>query len=222
MAIRMSELLADASQQLRFEPTPKRVRAYLDGVVAVDSTRAVLVWEPHWVVPAYAVPSRDLRIPPAPLGSSTRGRGARLDDSALEGYVLLEFDSFDLWQEEDQDIVAHPRDPYHRVDVRASSRHVRVEFDGELLAESDRPVLIFETGMPVRYYLPREDIRIDLIPCDTSTTCAYKGRAAYFSAEVGGRLLENLAWTLPEPFPEGLGTEGRIAFFNDRVDVITG
>jgi uncharacterized protein (DUF427 family) len=219
MAIELSILLAGAADQLRYEPTPKRIRAFLDGRPAVDTTRALLVWEPHHVVPAYAVPRDELNIELAERREGARGSGVRLQHSELDGYALLDFDSFDEWQEEDDVIVAHPHDPFHRVDLRASSRRVRITFDGQVIAESSRPVMLFETLMPVRFYLPREDVRVPLVRSDTSTTCAYKGRAAYFSARLGDRMLEDIAWTLPEPLPEGFGTEGRIAFFNERVDI---
>lgn len=134
--------------------------------------------------------------------------------------MLLDLRSFDGWLEEDDEIVAHPHDPFHRIDVRASSRHVRIEVDGEVLAESARPVMLFETLLPTRFYLPREDIRVELAPSDTVTWCAYKGRAAYFSPVVGGRCRTDLAWTIAEPLAEGRQVEGLVAFFNERVDIV--
>jgi len=241
MSILVRGLLTAAVGELRHEPTAVRVRAALAGATVVDSVQAVLVWEPGQVVPAYAVPEADIRtaLSPAPvrdgdrraahtadgepvlvIGEGRNGSGLRLDDPDLAGYVLLDFTSFDAWWEEDEPISAHPHDPFHRIDVRASSRHVRIELDGHALAESSRVMMLFETLLPTRFYVPREDVVVRLEPSDTHTACAYKGRAAYFSARVGGRLVRDLAWTLPEPLPEGERVGGLVAFFNEHVDVV--
>lgn len=139
----------------------------------------------------------------------------RPDDPDLADYVVLDFSAFE-WQEEDEPIVSHPHDPFHRIDILASGRHVRIESDGRLLAESNRPLLLFETHLPVRYYLPREDIVADLADSDTVSYCAYKGRAAYFSVPDGPR---DVAWTYRDPLPDGKRVRDRICFFDERVDV---
>src|SRR5215207_517942 len=143
------------------------------------------------------------------------GAGFRPDDTELADYVVLDFNAFDEWLEEDQPVLSHPREPYHRVDVRRSSRTVRVKLDGVVLAESSRPSFVFETGLPTRFYLPREDIVAELEPSDLRTTCAYKGRAIYFSA--GGR--KNLMWSYPEPLPDARELAGLVAVYDDLVDV---
>ena len=136
---------------------------------------------------------------------------------ALAGYVFLDFRGFDAWYEEDERNVAHPRDPFHRIDIVHSSRHVRVELDGEVLAESSSPYLLFEPPLPVRYYLPPEDVRTDLLePTDTRSFCAYKGQASYLSAP--GE--PDVAWTYPAPLREAAEVTDRIAFFNERVDLV--
>ena len=239
--------------QLRYEPTEKRIRARLGGETAVDSRRAVLVWEPRRVVPSYAVPVADLRgalepdareparsespvlHPGIPFevhsiaGEALVVRGSRGEDTArafrpadpdLADYVILDFYGFDAWFEEDEEIRGHPRDPFHRVDVRRSSRSVRVELDGEVLAETSRPTVVFETNLPVRFYLPPEDVRGDRRPTEKRTYCAYKGQASYWSFEVNGRPVENLAWTYEEPLPDATAVAGLIAFFDERVDVV--
>jgi uncharacterized protein (DUF427 family) len=129
---------------------------------------------------------------------------------------VLDFDAFDSWLEEDDEVVSHPRDPFHRVDVRRSSRHVRVERDGQLLAESTRPTLVFETALPVRTYLPPDDVRLDLLePSPTRTACAYKGRATYRSFGT----VPDIAWTYEHPLPDAAELTGLVAFFDERVDL---
>ncbi|ULE34780.1 DUF427 domain-containing protein [Mycobacterium sp. IDR2000157661] len=139
----------------------------------------------------------------------------RPEDPDLADYVVLDFDSFE-WREEDEPILSHPRDPFKRIDVLASSRHVRIEVDDTLLAESSRPMLLFETMLPVRFYLPREDVKVRLQHSDTVSFCAYKGRASYFSVPDGPR---DVAWTYHEPLHDGEPVRDRICFFDERVDV---
>ena len=121
-------------------------------------------------------------------GQDRPGAGFVLEDPVLAGYVVLDFRAFDGWYEEEEPNVGHPRDPFHRIDVLASSRRVRLELDGHVLAESSRPMLLFETTLPVRYDPSREDIHAELRPSETRTYCAYKGQASYWSATVGGRV----------------------------------
>jgi uncharacterized protein (DUF427 family) len=140
----------------------------------------------------------------------------RPDDPDLADYIVLDFDTFE-WREEDEPIVSHPHDPFSRIDVLASSRHIRIESDGRLLAESSRPMLLFETMLPVRFYLPRDDVAVRLEPSDTATYCAYKGRASYYSLPEGPR---DVAWTYHEPLHDAEPVADRICFFDERVDVI--
>lgn len=157
-------------------------------------------------MPRYVFPADDVRL------SDVR----RCEDPALDGYVLVDWDAVDRWLEEDEEVVGHPRDPFHRVDVRRSSRHVVVELDGTVVADTRRPVLLFETGLPVRHYIERADVRLDLLaPSDRRTTCAYKGHASYFSAP--GH--PNIAWTYEEPLPDAEQIRGLIAFFDEHADV---
>ena len=136
-------------------------------------------------------------------------------DEDLSGHVVLDFAPFDEWYEEDEAVFSHPRDPYHRVDTRRSSRHIRIELDGELVAESDRPLLLFETSIPTRFYLPREDVVAELEPGDLQTACPYKGRASHWS--VGGQ--RNVAWSYEEPLEEAVAIRGLVAFYDHRVEV---
>ena len=238
MGTRMRDLLGQARGELRYEPVEKRVRA--DAVV--DTTHPILVWEPRRVVPSYAVPVEDIRaalapVPPSdahadgvlhpgiPFGVHTAagepvtieervGAGFRLED--LPGYVALDFTAFDAWYEEDERIFGHPRDPYHRVDVRQSSRPVRIEIDGVLVAETTRARLLFETNLPLRFYLPREDVRADLRPgARDHTYCPYKGRASYWS--LAGH--EDVAWSYEQPLDDAAAITGLVAFWDEQVDV---
>ena len=265
MSIQVRELLASGFGELRHEPTAKRIRAVLGGETVVDSTRALLVWEPRRIVPSYAVPAEDVRgdlMPAGPAGADPGedvgvalpdvtarpvldpripfvvhttdgeltdlvaagqerpGAGFRPADKDLAGMVILDFGAFDAWYEEDELNVAHPRDPFHRIDVLPSSRQVQLELDGEVLADSSRPVLLFETMLPARYYLPRADVTAELIPGDTKTWCAYKGQASYFSVSVGGRLVPDIAWSYTDPRHDAVQVRDLIAFFDERIDVI--
>jgi uncharacterized protein (DUF427 family) len=200
----------------------------------VDSTRAVLVWEPRRIVPSYAVPVQDVagdmvRAGTAAVGAAD-GVGSRLPDVSAHP-VLSPADpfavhtaeghgAFDAWYEEDELNVAHPRDPFHRVDVLSSSRRVRLELDGQVLAESSRPMLLFETMLPARYYLPRADILTELVPSGTRTYCAYKGQASYWSVTIGGRVLPDIAWTYEKPLHDAMRVRDLIAFFGERINVV--
>lgn len=137
------------------------------------------------------------------------------DDPELTDYVILDFATFE-WREEDEPIVAHPHDPFHRIDVRRSRRRIRIELDGKLLAESCSPMLLFETGLPTRRYLPREDVLAVLDVSDTVTYCAYKGRATYYSLPGGPA---DVAWAYHEPLIEAVPVRDHICFFDERVDV---
>jgi uncharacterized protein (DUF427 family) len=146
-----------------------------------------------------------------------RAAAFRLADETLSGYVVIDFNAFDEWFEEDERNLAHPRDPFHRIEIVHSSRSVRVELDGELLAASSRPYLLFEAPLPVRYYLPPADVSEGILhPSSTRTQCAYKGEASYWSLESE----EDIAWSYPAPLREAAEVTDRIAFFNERVDLI--
>ncbi|MGB6206926.1 DUF427 domain-containing protein [Mycobacterium sp.] len=151
------------------------------------------------------------------IGAARRPSAAfRPDDPDLAGYLTFDFSAFD-WREEDEPIVAHPHDPFKRIDILASSRHVRIEWEGRLLAESSRPLLLFETLLPIRYYLPLADVVVNLEPTDTVSYCAYKGRASYFSVPNGPA---DVAWTYHQPLHEAEPVTDLVAFFNERVDII--
>jgi uncharacterized protein (DUF427 family) len=229
--------------QVRTEPSAKRVRAYLGGEVVADTIHPVLVWEvPYY--PAYYFPVGDVRtdlleLDGAVAHSPSRGDGQtytvtaggkrapaaalRYTDSPipeLRDLIRLEWGAMDAWFEEDEEVFTHPRDPYTRIDILPSSRHVRIEIAGVTVAESSSPTLLFETGLPVRYYLPKTHVRLDLLThTDSETHCPYKGQADYWSVRTGDTVHEDIAWSYPTPLPESLGVAGHIAFYDEKVDV---
>ena len=149
-----------------------------------------------------------------------RDAAFQVDQSALSDVVLLDFAAFDRWLEEEDEVVGHPRDPYHRIDVRPTSRHIEVRVGGQTLASSSRVNLLTETMLPPRFYIPREDVRLDLLTSSrTHTVCAYKGEASYFSVAgvTGG---DDIAWTYEQPLHDAEPTAGNIAFFTERVDLL--
>jgi uncharacterized protein (DUF427 family) len=201
-------------KQVRIEPGAKRIRAYLGGKAVADTTQPTLVWEvPYY--PTYYFPAADVRT--ELLQPEAFEEGATEE---LRGLIRLEWDAMDAWFEEDEEVFTHPRDPYTRIDILASSRHVRVEVDGMTIAESGSPRLLFETGLPVRYYLPKTHVRMDLLaPTDSVTHCPYKGQAGYWSVRGGENVREDLAWSYPAPLPEAQKIAGLVSFYNERVDL---
>jgi uncharacterized protein (DUF427 family) len=135
----------------------------------------------------------------------------------IRGYRAFYWNRVDAWYEEDEEIFVHPRDPYKRVDVLASRRHVRVVIDGQTVADTRRPRLLFETNHPVRYYIPQDDVRMDLLlPSATRSRCPYKGPALYWSVQVAGQLFEDMVWGYMEPIPECPKIKGLVCFFHER------
>jgi uncharacterized protein (DUF427 family) len=127
----------------------------------------------------------------------------------------------DAWFEEAEPVYVHPHDPYKRIDILQSTRHVVVVVGGETVAESRNPVLLFETGLPTRYFLPKLDIWMDLlIPSDKVTGCAYKGKAQYYSLRVGDKIIPDIAWYYTYPTTEASKIPGMICFFDERVDAV--
>ena len=228
---------------MRVEPGAKRIRAYLGGEVVADTTRPLLVWEvPYY--PTYYLPLGDVRADAlVPTGeqkhSPSRGdatvytvkvssaeaaRAAlRYPDSPIEELrdaVRFEWAAMDAWFEEDEEVYVHPRDPHTRIDILPSSRTVRVEIDGVVLAESTHPHVLFETGLPPRWYMPKIDVRLGLFtPTATETQCPYKGWAHYWSARVGDRVVADIAWSYRTPLPESERIAGLVCFYNERVDL---
>jgi uncharacterized protein (DUF427 family) len=230
-------------ERIRIEPGAKRVRAYLGGEAVVDSIRPMLVWEARYY-PTYYFPVADVRtglleadggVAHSPSrgdgcvstvragGKEAPGAAVRYEDSPIEDLrdlIRIEWDAMDAWFEEDEEVFTHPRDPYTRVDILPSSRHVRVEVDGVTVAESASPRLLFETGLPARYYLPKTHVRMDLlVPTDSVSHCPYKGQAEWWSVRAGENVREDLAWSYQTPLPESQKIAGLVAFYNEKVDI---
>jgi uncharacterized protein (DUF427 family) len=239
------EDLGKDQHRVHVEPTPRRVRVTFNGQTVADSKRALLLRETGHL-PVYYFPPEDVRgefLEPTELHTRCPYKGeasywsVRVGDRVAEnamwgyldplpgredigGYRAFYWQRMDGWYEEDDEVFAHPRDPYHRVDVLHSSRHIRVEIGGQTVAHSTRPRLLFETGLPTRYYLPVEDVRMDLLePTETSSICPYKGTASYWRLR-GDRTGRDVAWSYLDPIPECPKIRGLIAFFNERVDAL--
>jgi uncharacterized protein (DUF427 family) len=139
----------------------------------------------------------------------------------LKDHIAFKWNKMDAWFEESEEVFVHPRDPYHRIDVLHSSRHIEVILGGEKVAESRRPALLFETGLPARYYLPKLDVRMDLLaPSETITHCPYKGDASHFSAKFHGKTYRDIAWSYTFPHPEMFKIQNLICFYDERVDAV--
>ncbi|HEX9767335.1 MAG TPA: DUF427 domain-containing protein [Nitriliruptorales bacterium] len=233
-----------AKGRVRVENGPKRIRVLLGGEWVADTTNVKLVWEKPYY-PTYYFPSVDVRTDLlVDTGQTHRSpsRGESLvhdvkteqvtaeaaaswfqeaDIDEIVDHVRFDWASMDAWFEEDEEVYVHPRDPYTRIDVLQSSRHVVVEVDGVVIADSTSPRLLFETGLPTRYYLPKTDVRMDLLtPTSTHTACPYKGQASYYSVTVDGTSHDDLAWWYPSPLRESEQITGYLAFYNEKVDLI--
>ena len=230
--------------RIRIEDGAKRVRILLGGTTVADTRRVKLVWEKPYY-PTYYFPADDVRtdllvstgdIDRSPsrgaaeihtvkagtaeaTGAARWYRSPKIEE--LAEYLTFDWSAMDAWFEEDEEVYVHPRDPYSRVDILQSSRHVEVYVDGEKVADSHAPRLLFETGLPTRYYLPKTDVRMDLVaPSELTTECPYKGVASYYDVTVGTHTHENLVWWYPFPVPESQKIAGYVCFYNEKVDIV--
>ena len=227
---------------LYLEPTPKRLRVEVGGVTIADSRRAMMLHE-SGQQPIYYFPPQDVRVDvledsdrhthcPKKGDASyytIRAGGEEVKDGAwyypdplpcappIKGLIAFYFNRMGRWLEEGEEIGVHPRDPYHRVDVLATDRHIRISLEGTVLAETDRAVALFESNLPARWYLPAEDVKVELEPSDTLTRCPYKGTASYYSAKLPGG--KDLVWYYEQPLDEVGRIKGLVCFFNEKVDI---
>jgi uncharacterized protein (DUF427 family) len=237
--------MADARThgRIRIEDGAKRVRVMLGGTVVADSTAVKLVWEKPYY-PTYYFPAADVatellvdtgdvdRVPSrgesavlsAKAGDRTADRAVRWyrepKIEELTDHVTFDWGAMDAWFEEDEQVYVHARDPYTRVDVLPSSRRVEVFVAGVKVADSTNARFLFETGLPTRYYLPKTDVRMDLLqPSETHTECPYKGTARYYDVVIDGERFESLVWWYPFPVEESSRIAGLVSFYNERVDI---
>jgi uncharacterized protein (DUF427 family) len=234
----------NSAHSIAFEPSPKRVRVMFNGKTVADTLRAGLLLEAGHM-PVYYFPREDVRMdllertdhrPRCPYKGEasywTLTVGDRRAENAvwsyeksfpemagLKGYVAFGWDKVHHWFEEDEEVFGHPRDPHIRIDVRPSSREVRVIFGDETIAETRRALFLFETGLPTRYYVPPGDVRMEfLTPSRRTSVCPYKGTASYWSVRVDDRISEDAVWSYSEPLPECPRIKGHCCFYPEKVD----
>ena len=239
-----SERHGKAGHRITFEASPRRVRVMFNGKTVADTLAASLMRETGHM-PVYYFPPSDVRmdlLERTSHGSHCPYKGdasywtLRVGErsaenavwsyesplpemAAIKGQIAFYWDKVDHWFEEDEEILGHAPDPHHRIDVRPSSRAVRVMLAGEMLARTRRALFLFETGLPTRYYIPREDVRMDLLTASaTRSICPYKGEASYWSARLGERTVKDIAWGYLAPLPECPRIKDHLCFYPDRVD----
>ena len=225
-------------------PAAKRVRGMVDGKWVFDTTSALYLWE-HPYYPQYYIPDEDvvaeMLLDDGETATNARGghqlhsirtagdrrRSAAMQvaDSKVDGILgrwRFVWSSIDHWFEEDEEIFVHPRSPYVRVDAIPSSRPVRVEAGEVVLASTASPVVVFETGLPPRYYLPKTAIDwSNLSASELVTACPYKGvTSRYWHVQVAGTTLTDAAWSYHFPTGQVLPIAGLVAFDDEQVDVV--
>jgi uncharacterized protein (DUF427 family) len=211
-------------------PVPRRIRAMLDGRVVLDTTDAIYLWEfppyPQYYVPLADVAdgilsdtgeTKEFAHGVARVHTAGDGKAWVYDEGVAKDRVRFQWDALDSWFEEDEEVFVHPRNPYSRVDAVKSTRQIRVSVGDVTLAESDATVIVFETGLPPRYYFPRTSVNFEhLTPTDTVTACPYKGRtSAYWSFPE----VPDVAWSYDFPTATLLPIANHVAFFNEHVDL---
>ncbi|MFN2465469.1 MAG: DUF427 domain-containing protein [Candidatus Dormibacteria bacterium] len=237
--------LRDVTHQFLFEPTAKRVRTFLGDVAVADSTRVMILTETGRL-PVYYFPVEDVRgdlLVPGGRQYTSKRKGVaaymsvvvgarRAENGAwryaanpptgpdLSGHIAFHWKLMDAWYEEDDEVFFHARDPHHRIDVLNSSRRVQVFAGDTLLADTRHARMLYETNLPTRYYIPREDVRLEALAASaTATGCPYKGLATEYWSTADGAI-SDVAWSYPEPLPEVGGIAGRVCFFNERCEIV--
>lgn len=218
------------SADIELVNSPKWIRVFFGGEMIASSRDVTL--KRGWPL-TYYFPEADVNMAflqaangkdnlwDVKVGDRVAERAAfnRADEEALDGHIAFRWHDMDAWFEEDEQVYVHPRDPYVRIDTIQSSRHVKVVVNGKTVAETRRPVLLFETGLKTRFYMPKTDVRRDLlVPSDSQTECPYKGEASYYSVRVGDRLIEDAVWHYPFPDPEAGKIQGMLCFYHEKVD----
>ena len=233
------------TENVHVDPSPRRIRVMFGGETVADSTHAQCVWTRGFPpIPWYYFPKQDVRQELLTASDHTTSEeflgdarhwsvkaGDRVAENAAHAYpdspveamrdlIGFTWGKMDMWLEEDEQIFVHPRDPFHRVDVLHSSRHIEIAIDGVTVADSKRARLLFETGMPTRYYLPKLDVQMEqLKQTDTETSCPYKGNAVYWSVKVGGTVHSDMAWGYRTPLAVVAKLADLVCFYNEKVDI---
>jgi uncharacterized protein (DUF427 family) len=175
------------------------------------------VWDPRVPFAVRTTAGQSVTIAAEPDGPTVDGFVA--DDTDLEGYVIVDFAGFTGWLEDEDEIISHPHDPYARIDIRQTAQHIEFALDGVAIADTHRAKALYETYLPVRYYLPPQDVLVAMKPSSTVTVCAYKGRAIYYSPVAAGKELTDFAWSYGDPLVDALEVRDYIAFFDEKLDV---
>jgi uncharacterized protein (DUF427 family) len=239
------------AHSLLLEPFTRRVRAEVDGVTVLDTVRGSLLHETGLLPQLYA-PEEDFRLDlleptdtstHCPFKGDATYRTLRVGDRTvvdavwaypdplpgapwLSGLAALPISAADRWFDEDMEVLGHLTDPYHRVDLRPTSRRVTVTAaDGTVVADvdgaGDRVVLLAETGLVNRFYLPREAVKVPIEPSATSTICSYKGRASYGSLRIGQQELTDAVWWYEQPLDEARGVAGLVCLAHEGLTTTT-
>jgi uncharacterized protein (DUF427 family) len=237
--------LSDApAHRIYFADFPRRLRALVGDRVVLDTTRAKLLYETG-IKPVPYVPLEDFdqsllertdHSTHCPFKGDASYWSVRAGDDVVEnavwayeeplpdspwlrGYGSLYWEKATDWFVEEERAFGHLRDPFHRVDVHESSRPVTVTAGGRVVARSQRPKLLFETGLPLRVYIPRADVAAGVLaPSDTRTICPYKGEATYWS--VAG--IADAAWSYETPLPEAMKAQDHVSFDGDGIEIEIG
>lgn len=232
------------NNKILFTPFPRRVRAMFADEIVLDTDAGMLLFE-SGLLPALYVPVADVRselltktehsthcpykgdasywsitVHDRTAENAVWGYETPIESAAfIQGYMALYWNRVDQWFDEDQEVFGHLCDPYHRVDIRPTSRPVAVTVDGITVAETTAAMVLSETGLPNRYYIPQADVRTDLFEdSDTVTHCPYKGSTRYHRLLVSDEATD-VAWVYPEPFDESRRIAGHWSFDGDNVEI---
>lgn len=225
-----------------WEDSPKRFRIEIGGRTVADNRGVKLLHETGHLMQLY-FPREDVKMDLLKTSGKTtqcphKGdasyysmTGSAVDNVAwsyeeplahappMKDYLTFDLEKVGDWFEEEERGYAHPRDPYHRVDVAMTSRHVVARVGREIVAETGRPAMLFETSLPPRYYFSPDDVRSDhLEKSETVTDCPYKGPAQHWHAEAGGERIEDAAWSLADLIGDATKIVGWFCFYPGKVE----
>lgn len=228
------------------EETPRWIRGYFGDTKIVDSKTAYLVWEGTNSIPYWAFPTQDVigLVENNHTDAGEEGYRAQWYDLKassktisdigwkikpdVPGYiqeannlVVIDTTKVDKWYEDDEQVKGHAAGPYNRIDIRKSSRPVKVVIDGVTVAETNSALFLYENGYVTRYYIDTADIKNKELfhPTSHTSVCPYKGVASYYSATINGKEYENIVWFYPEPIDAVAKLKGHWSFYNEKLDI---